>query len=125
MIYQEQGYTVTNVIISCGLSTIFIISFSLATAYKVIIHVIGLVLAFLTRKVKIDIPNDSKYSAAIIYFSCFMLTLVAVVVFTPSGVNLFACVWTTLVFVGLCVFLGLTFIPKVIKSRKQYVHTHF
>ena len=110
---QDQGYTVTHLILSCGLSTIYIIYFSLALVYKVIIHVIGLVLAFITRKVKIDTLNDSKYSAAIIYCSCFMLILAVVVIFALSGVNTYAAVWTTFVFVEVCVFLGLTFIPKV------------
>ena len=115
---QEQGYTVTHLIISCGFSTVFIIYFSLGLAYKVIIHVIGLVLAFLTRKVKIDTLNDSKSSAAIIYSSCLMLILATVVVFVLTGVNAYAIVWTTLVFAEVCVFLGLTFIPKV-RMKKQ------
>ena len=76
-------------------------------------HVIGLVLAFLTRKVKIDPLNDSRYSAAIIYSSCVMLVLGTIVVFALSGVNTYAGVWTSLVFVEVCVFLGLTFVPKV------------
>ena len=74
---------------------------------------IGLVLAFLTRKVKVEPLDDSKYSAAIIYCSCFMLILAIVVVFALSGVNTYAGVWTSLVLVEVCVFLGLTFIPKV------------
>ena len=110
---KEQGYTVTHRIISCGLSSTYTIYFSLALVYKVIIHVIGLVLAFLTRKVKVDPLNDSRYSAAIIYCSCVMLILAIIVVFALSGVNTYAGVWTSLVLVEVCVFLGLTFIPKV------------
>ena len=113
ILLQEQGYTVTHLIISCGLSTTYIIYFSLALAYKVIIHVIGLVLAFITRKVKIDPLNDSKYSAAIIYCSCVMLVLAVIVVFALSGVNTYAGVWSSFVFIEVCIFLGLTFIPKV------------
>ena len=110
---QEDGYTVTHRIITCGLSSIYIVYFSLALAYKVIIHIIGLVLAFLTRKVKVDPLNDSRYSAAIIYCSCVMLVLAIIVVFALSGVNVYAGVWTSLVLVEVCIFLGLTFIPKV------------
>ena len=110
---QDDGYTVTPRIITCGLSTIYTIYFSLALVYKVVIHIIGLVLAFLTRKVKVDPLNDSRYSAIIIYCSCFMLVLAVVVVFALSGVNVYAGVWTSLVLVEVCVFLGLTFIPKV------------
>ena len=87
---------------------------SLSVAYKVIIHVIGLVLAFLTRIVKIDSLNDSKYSTAIIYYSCFnLLVLVPIFIFVISRINEFAYAWTTIVFIEVCMFLGLTFIPKV------------
>ena len=113
---QENGYTVTHRIITCGLSSTYIVYFSLALVYKVIIHVIGLVLAFLTRKVKIDPLNDSRYSAAIIYCSCVMLVLAVIVVFALSGVNVYAGVWTSFVFVEVCIFLGLTFIPKVLSA---------
>ena len=110
---QENGYTITHHVVTCGLSSTYIIHFSLVLMYKVIIHVIGLVLAFLTRKVKVDPLNDSRYSAAIIYCSCVMLVLATIVVFALSGANVYAGVWTSLVFVEVCVFLGLTFIPKV------------
>ena len=120
---QDDGYTVTHRIITCGLSTTYIIYFSLALVYKVIIHVIGLVLAFLTRKVKIDPLNDSRYSAAIIYCSCIMLVLAVIVVFALSGVNVYAGVWTSFVFVEVCVFLGLTFIPKVIVNSSFNILT--
>ena len=115
---QDDGYTVTHRIITCGLSTTYIIYFSLALVYKVIIHIIGLVLAFLTRKVKVDPLNDSRYSAAIIYCSCVMLVLAVIVVFALSGVNVYAGVWTSFVLIEVCVFLGLTFIPKV--SKRQF-----
>lgn len=114
---QDKGYTVTYVYISCGVSPIFIVYLALVMLYKVIIHVIGLVLAFLTRKVKIDPLNDSKYSAAIIYSSCIMLFLAVVVIVSLNRQNLYAGIWTSLVLVQVCVFLGLTFIPKV-----SYIH---
>ena len=94
----------------------------LALAYKVIIHIIGLVLAFLTRKVKVDPLNDSRYSAAIIYCSCVMLVLAVIVVFALSGVNVYAGVWSSFVFAEVCVFLGLTFIPKVHVNNALHVH---
>ena len=83
--------------------------------YKVTIHIIGLVLAILTRKVKIDPLNDAKYSAAIIYCSCFIIVLVIVTVFALYDVyvNVYAGVFTSVVFMEVCLFLGLTFIPKV------------
>ena len=88
-------------------------------AYKVIIHVIGLVLAFVTRKVEIDPLNDSKYSAAIIYSSCIMLFLAVVIIVSLNRQNLYAGIWISLVFVQVCVFLGLTFIPKVSHMQRD------
>ena len=116
---QEDGYTVTHHIITCGLTSTFIIYFFLALVYKFIIHVVGLVLAFITRKVKIDPLNDSRYSASIIYTSCVMLIFAVIVVSVsfPYRLNLYAGLWTTIIFVEACVFLGPTFIPKVNKNH--------
>ena len=47
-----------------------------------------------------------------------MLVLAVIVVFALSGVNVYAGVWTSFVFVEVCVFLGLTFIPKVSKRYR-------
>ena len=104
---------VVHYVILCDRSTTYVIFFSLTITYKVIIHVIGLVLAFLTRKVKINSLNDSKYSNAIIYCSCFILILAVIILFAVPGINGFAVAWTMIVFIEVCMFLGLTFIPKV------------
>ena len=47
-----------------------------------------------------------------------MLVLAVIVVFALSGVNVYAGVWTSFVFLEVCVFLGLTFIPKVSKRYR-------
>lgn len=113
---QEQGYTVVSDILTCDNSSFYyLIYLGFVIIYKVIIHIIGLVLAFLTRKVKIDPLNDSKYSAAIIYCSTILLALgvVIIILLATDEIIIYSAVWTTLVFVEVCVFLGLTFIPKV------------
>ena len=113
---QEQGYTVVSDILTCDSSSLYyLIYLGFVIIYKVIIHVMGLVLAFLTRKVKIDPLKDSKYSAAIIYCSTVLLALgVVIIIFLATDeIIIYSGVWTTLVFVEVCVFLGLTFIPKV------------
>ena len=112
---QEQGYTVIreNILLCQDSSIYFYIYFSFAIIYKVVIHVMGLVLAFLTRKVKLDALNDSRYSSAIIYCSCVFLFVASVLVFLVEDNNLYAILWTFLTFVEVCTFLGLTFIPKV------------
>ena len=119
---QELGNTIISRNISqCRVTSIYYITFfSLIIAYKVIIHIIGLVLAFLTRKVQLDPLNDSRYAAAIIYSSCFMLSLATLVIFLSpeSDPNVMAGAWTPVVFVEICIFLGFTFIPKVIAISK-------
>ena len=91
----------------------YVIYTSLTIAYKLIIHVIGLILAFMTRKVNIDPLNDSRYSAALMYFSCVALTLAVLFIFLIRENNIFAPIWTTFVLLEVCAFLGLTFFPKV------------
>ena len=101
---QKDGYTITPLIITCS-GLIYYIYFFLALGYKVVIHVIGLVLAFLTRKVKVDPLND----------------LVIIVAFPLSGENVYYVVFTSLIFVGQCAFLGLTFVPKVRHCMQCYI----
>ena len=103
-----------NNIIVCGNSSIYyIIYISLTIAFKLVIHVTGLILAFTTRKVKIDPLNDSRYSAALIYISTLFLLASLVIFFLVEDNNTYAAVWTTYVLVEVCMFLGLNFIPKV------------
>ena len=110
---QEHGFTVVYYIISCDRTFTYVLFFSLSITYKVIINVVGFVLAFFTRKVKIDSLNDYKYSTAILYCSCFLLMLAIIASFAVPGFNRMAVAWTTVVFIEVCMFLGLTFIPKV------------
>lgn len=100
--------------IICGnTSTLFFVYISLTYAFKLIIHIVGLILAFLTRKVKIDPLNDSRYSAILIYISFGLLVVSVIIVFLVVENNTYAGVWTTFVLAEVCVFLGLNFIPKV------------
>ena len=100
--------------IVCGnTSTLFFVYISLTYVFKLIIHIIGLILAFLTRKVKIDPLNDSRYSAVLIYISFGLLIVSVVIVLLVEENNTYAGVWTTFVLAEVCVFLGLNFIPKV------------
>ena len=106
-----------NNIITCGNSSIhYIIYISFIITFKLVIHVAGLILAFVTRKVKIDPLNDSRYSATLIYISTLLLLVSLVFFLLVEDNNIYAAVWTTYVLVEVCVFLGLNFIPKVSHS---------
>ena len=76
-------------------------------------HYTGLILACVTRKVKIDPLNDSRYSAALVYISTLFLLGSLAIFFLIEDNNLYAAVWTTYVLAEVCAFLGLNFIPKV------------
>ena len=103
--------------IICGnTSTLFFVYISLSYVFKLIIHVVGLILAFLTRRVKIDPLNDSRYSAILIYISFGFLIGTVIIVLLVEENNTYAGVWTTFVLAEVCVFLGLNFIPKVRKK---------
>ena len=103
--------------IICGNTpTLFFVYISLTYVFKLVIHVVGLILAFLTRRVKIDPLNDSRYSAILIYISFGLLIGTIIIVLLVEENNTYAGVWTTFVLAEVCVFLGLNFIPKVRKK---------
>ena len=83
-------------------------------AYLVVLQIIGLVLAFQTRKVKLQGLKDSKFVAAIIYISSIILVALALVTFSlrtyiniGTGISVFG------IFLLTTIFLALIFIPKV------------
>ena len=116
---QEEGYTVRYYIWSCGISTYYTVWLIITVLYKLIIHFVGAVLAFVSRKAEVDPFNDAKYTAIIVYVSCVILFLTLVInLTTPSYVNIHTLSWTMLVFGGSCTILGLTFIPKVTTTKK-------
>ena len=83
-------------------------------AYLAVLQIIGLVLAFQTRKVKLQGLKDSKFVAAIIYISSIILMALALVTFSlrtyiniGTGISVFG------IFLLTTIFLALIFIPKV------------
>ena len=101
-------------VVGCGKTIYFPLLLALSITYKMILHAVGLVLAFLTRNIKVDILNDYHYNTAIIITSS--LLLIAVSVTLPplfDYVNWYDAVWDILVFLGISVYLGFTFVPKV------------
>jgi gamma-aminobutyric acid type B receptor len=91
-------------------------------AYLVILQIIGLVLAFQTRKVKLQGLRDSKFVAAIIYISSIILVALALVTFSlRTYINIGTAIITFGVFSLTTIFLALMFIPKV---RFHKIHVH-
>ena len=87
---------------------------TLIFVYLAVLQVIGILLAFLTRKVKVKGLKDSKFIAAIVYISSIVLVVLALVnfslgLFINTGTGIFVVSILTLT----TVILALVFVPKV------------
>ena len=86
----------------------------LTIMYKLVLHAVGLVLAFLTRKIQVDVLNDYRYNSAIIIASSLLLLAVFIThVLLGSYKMRSEIMWAILAFLVISVYLGLTFVPKV------------
>ena len=83
-------------------------------AYIALLQIVGIIVAFQTRKVKVPILNDSKFVVALVYISSIVFVLLALVTFAFNEyINVKAGVFCGGVLVPATVFLILMFIPKV------------
>ena len=82
--------------------------------YILIVLVVALILAFQTRKVKIDVLNDSKWIAGITYVGVPLIVIFFIFTFVLSSyVQLSSAVYCIGLFLASTNFLALLFIPKV------------
>ena len=95
--------------------TIYYYTFVLFTIiYKLVLHAVALVLAFLTRNVKVDILNDYHYNTAIIVaLSLLLLAVILNTLLLRGFLIRFDIAWAVIVFLMNSFNLGLTFVPKV------------
>ena len=103
---------------------------ALAYLYKFVLHAVGLVLAFQTRNIKVDVLNDYRYNSAIIIASSLLIVVILLFMFDGllwSGIPL-----SVIIFSTISLYLGLTFLPKVctdhyknklMKTQDKY-HSH-
>ena len=83
-------------------------------AYLIMLQLVGLVLAFQTRKVKLEGLRDSKYIAAIVYISSITIVVMILVTFAlESYVNVGTGIFVFGILALTTLFLILIFIPKV------------
>ena len=79
-----------------------------------LLQVIGLVLAFSTRKVKVKGLDDAKYIAAAIYVTSIVLAVIIVGTYSLKDfVTAFPALFCTGFLIGTTFILGLVFVPKV------------
>ena len=82
--------------------------------YLVLLQIVGIILAFQTRKVKINVLNDSKSVAILVYISSIVLVVIVLVTFTlRSYINISAALFSGGIIILATVFLILMFVPKV------------
>eukprot|EP00731_Ephydatia_muelleri_P038651 Em0846g1a len=82
-------------------------------AYLAVLQIVGIVLAFETRKVKFPGLRDSAFVAAIIYISSLVLVMLAVDTFVLSSfLNAYGAIFATGILILTTIFLLLTFVPK-------------
>ena len=83
-------------------------------AYLVVLQIIGIILSFQTRKVKIQGLNDSKYIAMIIYISSIVIVVLALVTFSlRTYINIGTGIFVAGIFILTTIFLAFIFLPKV------------
>ena len=83
-------------------------------SYLAVLQIIGIVLSFQTRKVKLQGLRDSKFVAAIIYISSIILVALALVTFSlRTYINIGTTIITIGIFSLTTIFLALIFVPKV------------
>ena len=83
-------------------------------AYLVVLQIIGIILSFQTRKVKVQGLGDSKYIATIVYISSIVIVVLALVTFSlRTYINIGTGIFVAGIFVLTTIILALVFIPKV------------
>lgn len=112
LIVQSQDVLEEEYIYFCGATIIFSVFTAISSLYKIILHGVGLFLAFKTRKVEIDVLNDYKYIVAIICCSTIILVLISITILFVQDTSLSTLLWNCMVSSIGWVYLGFTFIPK-------------
>ena len=86
-------------------------------AYLALLQIVGIVLAFQTRKVKISALNDSTFVAALVYISSVVLMALVLVTFALRNyINIRGAIFSGGNLLLAYVYLILMFVPKVYKE---------
>ena len=88
-------------------------------AYLVVLQIVGIMLAFQTRKVKIKSLKDSTFVAANVYISSIVRVIFVLVTFALRlYVNAYSGIFAVGTLVLTTTFLALTFVPKVFEPKQ-------
>lgn len=93
----------------------------LISLYLGILQIVGIVLAFQTRSVEINVLNESKFVAALVYFSSIVLVALMIGDFAlESRINYHGGIFSGGTMLLATISLILTFIPKVCYQYNNY-----
>ena len=82
--------------------------------YLALLQIVGIILAFQTRKVKIPALNDSKFVAALVYISSIVFVALVLITFLLGGyINISSGIFSGGIMLLATLFLILMFLPKV------------
>ena len=86
-------------------------------AYLMVLQILGIMLAFQTRRVKIKSLKDSTFVAANVYISSIVIVMFILVTFAlRSYLNAYSAIFAIGILILTTTFLMLTFVPKVLPS---------
>ena len=95
-------------------ASIGLIWLAMIFVYIAILHLVGLVLAFQTIKVKIKVLNDAKFIIVIIYISSLVFVVLIVARFSlRSYINVEEALFSGAILLATTAFVALIFIPNV------------
>ena len=116
---QDNKINYNNFVFIC-LNKSTVVWLSISYAYKGLLQIVAMFMAFHTRRVKIKALNDSKEIAVIIYINSITLSLLAFVEFALDTYHqVYAALFGLALLVGATLFLTLLFTPKV----KQHIYS--
>ena len=120
---QEDGINYDNYVFIC-MNDDAIVWLAISYAYKGLLQLVAMFMAFHTRRVKIKVLNDSKEIAVIIYINSIILALLMVVEFALSNFHeVHAALFGLALLVAPTIFLTLVFVPKVLYKMSLLEHT--
>ena len=113
---QERGVRVDNYVIQCVSSTDTYWYIPLY-GYKIVLQVIGVVLALRIRKVDVKGLNDAKEVQRVIYVTGVIVVVLIFddLVFSTTNTTVYTAIFGLGLAIGSVVLLGFIFIPKVSK----------
>ena len=86
-------------------------------SYLMVLQILGIMLAFQTRRVKVKSLKDSTFVAANVYISSIVIVMFILVTFAlRTYLNAYSAIFATGIFILTTTFLTLTFVPKVLLS---------